>query len=185
MESETDFWVFGYGSLIWNPGFEYSGAQIARAYGLHRSFCVRSVHYRGTKENPGLVLGLDKGGSCAGLAFQIANDKAAAVRDYLVAREQVTMIYREEMIRLRLLDGREVSALAFPVDRNHDQYAGRLAPEEAARTILCSKGVGGPNIDYLNATIAGLQWMGIRDHGLEAVQRAAQDWANRISNSRN
>jgi len=160
-----DLWVFGYGSLMWNPGFPYEERVPARLLGAHRSLCVLSVHWRGTKEKPGLVMGLDRGGSCVGIAFRVAKDHAAATLDYLREREQVTNIYRESVSRVWLKDGsgRTVPAVAFMVDRSHSQYAGTLSNEERLHLIRQGYGVGGPNGDYVRATNQHLAELGIRD----------------------
>src|SRR4051812_27835353 len=123
-----DHWVFGYGSLMWNPGFRFVEKRQGMVYGFHRSLCLYSYMYRGTRERPGLVLGLDRGGACHGVAFRIAPEHWAETHAYLRAREQVTMMYRELMPLVRSADGTvpPFPALAFVVDRSHPQYAGRL-----------------------------------------------------------
>lgn len=161
-------WVFGYGSLMWKPGFDFEERVPARLIGAHRSLCVLSVHWRGTAEKPGLVLGLDTGGSCIGIAFKVAAENAAETIDYLREREQVTNIYKESTRRVWLRDGtgRTVPALSFLVDRSHSQYAGRLSPEERLHFIRQGHGVGGPNVDYVRATAQHLEELGIRDEEL-------------------
>ncbi|WGD29010.1 gamma-glutamylcyclotransferase [Ancylobacter sp. WKF20] len=163
--SPAELWVFGYGSLMWNPGFDYEERVAAKLIGAHRSFCVKSVHWRGTPEKPGLVLGLDQGGACIGIAFRIAPERAQATLDYLRAREQVTNIYREAVRRVWLKDGsaRAVAAVTFLVDRGHSQYAGKLSREERLHLIRQGHGVGGPNVDYVTATANHLVELGIRD----------------------
>ena len=160
-----DLWVFGYGSLMWNPGFPYEERVPARLLGAHRSLCVLSVHWRGTKQKPGLVLGLDRGGSCVGIAFRVATEDAGATLAYLREREQVTNIYREAVSRVWLKDGsgRSVPAVAFMVDRSHSQYAGKLSADERLHLIRQGHGVGGPNGDYVLATNQHLKELGIRD----------------------
>lgn len=163
--SADELWVFGYGSLMWNPGFAYEERVAAKLVGAHRSFCVKSVHWRGTPEKPGLVLGLDQGGACVGIAFRVAPDQAGATLAYLREREQVTNIYREGVRRVWLKDGsqRAVAAVTFLVDRGHSQYAGKLAREERLHLIRQGHGVGGPNVDYVTATARHLAELGIRD----------------------
>lgn len=163
--SHEDLWVFGYGSLMWNPGFEFEERALGRLVGAHRSLCVLSVHWRGTPERPGLVLGLDRGGSCIGIAFRVGRDKAEETVAYLREREQVTKIYREATQRVWLKDGsnRAVPALVFMVDRGHKQYAGALTREERLHLIRQGHGVGGPNTDYVTATEQHLRELGIRD----------------------
>ncbi|QIB36205.1 gamma-glutamylcyclotransferase [Ancylobacter pratisalsi] len=160
-----DLWVFGYGSLMWNPGFAFEERVTGKLIGAHRSFCVLSVHWRGTPEKPGLVLGLDRGGACLGIAYRVAPAQAEATLAYLREREQVTNIYREAVRRVWLKDGseRSISAVTFLVDRGHAQYAGRLSPDERLHLIRQGHGVGGPNTDYVNATARHLAELGIRD----------------------
>lgn len=164
-----DFWVFGYGSLMWRPGFDYDEATPARLYGFHRALCVRSFVHRGTPERPGLVLGLDRGGSCLGLAFRIAPENSEQVLDYLRERELVTHVYKERRLRLQLQAGRLVNAVAYVVDRSHAQYAGALSVDQAAGLVRGARGLSGPNEDYVLNTVTHLRQMSIRDHWLEAV----------------
>ena len=163
--SAADLWVFGYGSLIWRPGFAFEESLQARLNGYHRSLCVFSHVHRGTPERPGLVLGLDRGGSCVGIAFRVASRDAEATIAYLREREQVTNIYRESVSRVWLKDGsgRAVPAVAFVVDRSHSQYAGKLSAEERLHLIRQGHGIGGPNSDYVEATNRHLIELGIRD----------------------
>lgn len=121
-----DFWVFGYGSLMWRPGFAHVETFKGRLFGYRRALCVRSHVHRGTPERPGLVLGLDRGGSCLGLAFRVPGDLREEVITYLRARELVTNVYLERQLPVRLADGRQVEALTYVVDRSHEQYAGRM-----------------------------------------------------------
>ena len=164
-----EFWVFGYGSLMWNPGFEFEERQPAQLFGFRRSLCVRSWVHRGTEEKPGLVLGLDRGGSCRGVAFRIAPESREAVVDYLRERELVTHVYKERTMPVLLADGRRVPALAYVIDRDHVQYAGSLTSSEAADIVAVSTGKSGPNSEYVFNTLAHLKEMGIRDHWLEEV----------------
>ncbi|QRM56754.1 gamma-glutamylcyclotransferase [Sinorhizobium sp. BG8] len=168
-----EFWVFGYGSLMWNPGFEFEERQQAHLYGFRRSLCVRSWVHRGTQESPGLVLGLDRGGSCRGMAFRVLPERSAAVVDYLRERELVTHVYKERNLLASLADGRRVTAVTYVIDREHQQYAGSLGIEEAAETVSRATGRSGANIDYVTSTLDHLREMGIRDHWLEDVGRAA------------
>ncbi|MCO5733668.1 gamma-glutamylcyclotransferase [Rhizobium sp. SSA_523] len=167
-----EFWVFGYGSLMWNPGFPYEARLQARAFGYRRALCVRSFVHRGTPERPGLVLGLDRGGSCRGVAFQVAPRDWPEVVDYLRARELVTHVYLERHLPVALEDGRQVKALSYVVDRGHPQYAGALEVETAARIVHASTGKSGPNHAYVDNTLSHMQDMGIRDLWLEGVAEA-------------
>src|SRR5438105_7641806 len=126
-QAAEDLWVFGYGSLIWRPGFDYLERVPANIIGMHRSLCVYSFDHRGTPERPGLVLGLDFGGACRGIAYRVGAAKRGSTIAYLRAREQVTMVYRE-CVRRVWLEGdpkRQAPALCYMVDRRHPQYAGR------------------------------------------------------------
>jgi len=163
------FWVFGYGSLMWNPGFAYQQAQPANAEGYHRSLCIYSHYCRGTAERPGLVMGLNPGGSCRGIAFYVKAENAAEAYRYLVGREQVGNTYVERNIPLHLADGREIEALAFTTNLEHQQYAGKLSPEQRAKIVACACGAKGCNRDYVVNTVMSLRKLGIHDAELEAV----------------
>ena len=166
-----DLWVFGYGSLMWNPGFAFIERKQAVMHGFHRSLCMYSYMYRGTPERPGLVLGLDRGGACHGVAFRVAPGAWAEALAYLRAREQVTMMYREVTRRARLVheEGSAVEALTYVVDRNHAQYAGRLDHAVQMRHILQGHGQSGSCRDYVLNTVAHLRELGIRDRPLERL----------------
>ena len=164
-----EFWVFGYGSLMWNPGFDYEEREIVTLSGYHRALCIRSWVHRGTREHPGLVLGLDRGGSCKGAAFRIAPGQREAVVAYLRERELVTNVYQERVLGIRFRDGRRSKALAYTADRGHMQYAAGLTVEDAARTCAMARGQSGHNADYVRNTVQHLMELGIRDHWMEAV----------------
>ncbi len=163
---DADLWVFGYGSLMWRPGFDFDGVETARLRGFHRSLCIFSHVHRGTPECPGLVLGLDRGGSCVGRAFRVPAALRAETVDYLRAREQATSVYLERLLWLRLGDGVPVQGLVYVADRRHPQYAGALAPDEQLRLIRQGHGISGPNGDYVCSTVAALGDLGIRDRRL-------------------
>jgi cation transport protein ChaC len=180
-EAMREFWVFGYGSLMWRPGFAHEQCIPARLSGFHRALCVFSHVHRGTPERPGLVLGLDRGGACRGVAFRAPAHAAEATLAYLRERELVTNVYREVVHRVTLLDGsqRAVDAVCYVVDRSHPQYAGKRAPEELLALVQQGLGKSGTNRDYVVATQEHLDQMGIRDpvldwlaHRLRAVQPA-------------
>ncbi|MDT8856790.1 gamma-glutamylcyclotransferase [Paracoccaceae bacterium Fryx2] len=162
-------WVFGYGSLIWDPGFVPAATEVARLSGWHRSFCMWSVVYRGTQADPGLVLALDaaEDAQCDGLAFRIAGAEAAATLAALRARELISYAYRERELPVTLASGAEVTALAYVIDRDHAQYAGRLALEDQAAIIARCHGQRGPNRDYLFSTAAHLAALGMADADLD------------------
>jgi glutathione-specific gamma-glutamylcyclotransferase len=159
----TDFWVFGYGSLMWRPDFPYRESRIARLPGAHRALCVYSWVHRGTAARPGLVLGLDHGGACRGIAFRVAAQDRDAVVAYLRAREQVTAVYLERMRPIRFADGCETSALTYLVDRSHEQYAGKLDEETQFRLVAEAEGQSGHNRDYVISTAAHLFELGMPD----------------------
>jgi len=166
-----EFWVFGYGSLMWNPGFAVAERRAATLKGAHRSLCVHSWVHRGTREQPGLVLGLDRGGSCRGAAFRVAQADAEEALAYLRARELVTDVYKEVWRPVRFDDGNTIEALAYVVDRAHVQYAGRMPEDEMVRIVASSRGRSGLNIDYLMSTLEHLRAEGIFDARLEAIGR--------------
>jgi cation transport protein ChaC len=165
----SDLWVFGYGSLIWKPGFAYVDSALARVHGYHRRLCIFSHVHRGTPERPGLVLGLDRGGSCQGVAFRVAARDRGMTIAYLRERELVTSVYLEKTVRLRLANGCDVDALVFVVDRQHRQYAGRLPLEDMARLVAGGVGINGDNPAYVRNTYEHLRRLDIHDAELAAV----------------
>ena len=162
-------WVFGYGSLIWNPEFPVAERRIARASGWHRSFCMRSIHHRGTETAPGLVLALDAapGAVCDGVAFRVEPGTEAETLAALRERELISSAYLEREVTLDLAEGGQVRALAYVIDPAHVQYCGGLPLEEQARIIADAVGGRGPNRDYLFATAQHLADLGIADTDLE------------------
>ena len=160
-------WVFGYGSLIWHPGFPVAERRVARLSGWHRSFCMRSIHHRGTVDDPGLVLALDRaeGAACAGVAFRVEPGAEAATVAALRERELVSSAYLETVLTVETGEG-PVQALAYVIDPDHDQYCGGLALDEQARIIARAIGGRGANRDYLWATVAHLEELGISDPDL-------------------
>ena len=172
---DSDLWVFGYGSLIWKPGFDYIDSALAWVHGYHRSLCIFSHVHRGTPERPGLVLGLDHGGSCQGVAFRVAGRDRAATIAYLRERELVTSVYLEKIVSLRLADGGTVRALAYVVDRDHHQYAGRLPLDHMTRLVAEGVGVNGDNPAYVRNTYEHLLRLDIHDAELAAVVRGVDD----------
>ena len=185
MKQSGEVWVFAYGSLMWDPGFAYLEAAPALLRGYHRAFCIYSFVYRGTEARPGLVLGLDRGGACKGMAFRIAAAKGAGVLDYLDAREKVTDVYVRRAVPITVggaalsaggrplsAGGRKVTAHTYVVDRGHHQYAGKQTLRQAVRLIAQGAGVGGSNRDYLESTVNHLDELGITDgplHRLHAL----------------
>src|ERR1035438_9103475 len=175
--SQGDLWVFGYGSLMWRPGFEFIEQVPARLIGEHRALCVYSFDHRGTPEKPGLVLGLDRGGACRGIAFRVKAGLRDATIDYLRGREQTTNVYREVMRSVWLEDEarRRVSALAYVVDRGHVQYAGRLTLAEQLRHVQQGHGRSGNNRDYVLATVKSIEKQGFRDEQLHQLALMLHD----------
>ena len=160
--------VFGYGSLLWRPGFDYRWSAKARIHGFHRALRVWSYHHRGTEDRPGLVLGLDSGGSCLGCVFEVPEPDKRAVAEYLWEREMVTSVYTPRLVRADAGDASYL-ALTFVLDRRHVQYAGTLSPREAARHVRTAQGRSGPNPEYVRETLAHLRALEVDDHGLAAV----------------
>ena len=169
LETTATHWVFGYGSLIWNPGFAHISAQQGLLKGAHRSLSIVSHHHRGTPEQPGLVFGLARGGSCRGMVFEVTDSDWPQVYAYLQEREQVTAVYRDVMRPVRLADGRTISALAFLVDERHEQFAGRLDLDQQLAMVRAGVGLSGRNIDYVLNTARHLGELGIRDRQLMAL----------------
>jgi cation transport protein ChaC len=166
-----DLWVFAYGSLIWRPGFAFLEQVPARLIGAHRALCVLSYIHRGTPERPGLVLGLDQGGTCKGLAFRVAARDRAETLAYLREREQVTKVYREALRSVWLLGEpeRRVQAVCYVVDRGHPQYAGRMPLERQLHHVRQGHGQSGANRDYVLSTVKALESLGFRDEGLHLL----------------
>ena len=168
-----DVWVFGYGSLIWNPLLHYAEKRGAKIYGAHRSFCLWSRVNRGTPEAPGLVLGLDKGGDCAGVVYRVERARAREELLLMWRREMSTGAYIPTWIKAGTPLG-AVRALCFVIDHRLPSYAGRLDPEIAAQTINSAAGLYGPCLDYFTNTAQGLREHGIHDDEMHAVGTALQ-----------
>ncbi len=162
-------WVFGYGSLLWEPGFEFTEKVMARLDGWHRSFCMRSIHHRGSEAEPGLVLALDAApeAACTGLAFAVAPARAGATLTYLRERELISSAYLERVLPVVLADGRDVEAVTYVIDPDHVQYCGGVPLEEQAEIIARAKGGRGENRDYLWNTARHLHDLGIADAELD------------------
>ena len=166
-----DLWVFAYGSLMWRPDFPFVERVEARLVGAHRALCVYSFVHRGTPERPGLVLGLDQGGTCRGVAYRVSAADRASTIAYLRAREQVTSVYRECMrsIWLKREPEQRVPALCYTVDRGHPQYAGRLTLEQQLHHVRQGHGQSGANRDYVIATVGALEQLGYRETSLHLL----------------
>lgn len=179
-----DPWIFGYGSLMWNPGFNFKEQVPAVAYGFHRAFCVSSFHYRGTPQKPGLVLGLDRGGSCRGLAFNIQRADAEQVLSYLWQREMTTGIYTPRFIRLHMLTGDRpyISGLTFVANSQHPQYTGDLSLADMAKRISEACGQSGDCHDYLTRTVDHLDQLGIPDGSVHRILREVKSYRAKQKN---
>jgi cation transport protein ChaC len=161
--------VFGYGSLMWRPGFPYLERRPATLHGRRRAFCIYSVHHRGTHERRGLVLGLAAGGATRGMAYRVADAAWEETYAYLRDREQPTETYVEARVRVRLAGGARIEALTFLSDRTHPQWAGPLSLQRQAELISGATGLSGRNVDYLADLVAHLREMGIRDRAMETL----------------
>lgn len=172
----ADLWIFAYGSLMWDPGFAHVEAQPALLRGYHRRFCVYSHRYRGTPERPGLVLGLDRGGACKGIAYRVPQADVAPALHYLWEREMTNRTYHLREVQLALPGGR-ATGHAFVVDRAQRSYTGRLSPDETARLILQGIGARGPCRQYLDNTIAELRKLGCIDGPLHRLAERVRELA--------
>ena len=170
------FWVFGYGSLIWHPGFDFDDKRLAVLHGWRRAFCMTSIMYRGTPEAPGLVLALDRdaAGHCLGVAYHVAPASSAATLDYLRERELVSYAYDEARVTLDL-GGEAVEALAYVSNPAHPQYRGGLSLEEQAEVIARARGPRGANADYLLNTVESLEALGLSDADLVRLAGLVRD----------
>lgn len=176
-DTPRPLWVFGYGSLIWDPGFPFVDKQVAILPDYERSFCMRSIHHRGTVDDPGLVLALDHnpGEACRGIAFRVDDNHAVSTVDYLRERELISSAYLEEQHEVALVSGDRVTALTYVVDRDHVQYCGGLELETQAQIISTAVGGRGPNTDYLWNTVSGLDAIGISDTRLTWLAGRVRD----------
>lgn len=174
---QNPLWVFGYGSLMWNPGFEFEERLLATLNGYRRTFCMRSIHHRGTDAQPGLVLALDPdtAAQCRGLAFRVAPDHAQSTLADLRERELISSAYHEAWKPLTLNDGRLVEAVTYVVDTEHVQYCGGLELEEQAQIIATAVGGRGPNTEYLFNTASHLVDLGIQDPELSWLDARVRD----------
>ena len=166
-QDAREHWVFGYGSLMWRPGFPYLERAAATLHGRRRAFCIYSVHHRGTHERKGLVLGLAPGGATRGMAYRVADADWPAAYAYLREREQPTETYVEARVTVQLAGGRRQEALTFLSDKTHPQWAGALSLERQAELISGASGLSGRNVDYLADLVMHLREEGIRDRSME------------------
>ena len=173
---KTGFWVFAYGSLLWDAGFPISEKRRSVLHGYRRAFCMWSWHHRGTPEKPGLVLALDRcdDSSCEGLALRVAPGIAGPALEELRRRELVSFAYREIAVSAELETGSNVSAITYVIDRCHEQYCGDLPLDRQAEIIAAASGGRGQNSEYLAKTAEAISNLGIRDPDLEEVDRAVK-----------
>ena len=167
----NDLWVFAYGSLLWKPAFDPAESRAATVRGWHRSFCFRVARFRGTRDRPGLMMALDRGGQCHGMVLRVASGEVRDVLDALFRREIVVKpgVNVPRWLAADTPDG-PVRAIGFVVNRSSPHYAGRLAPDEAARMIATAAGHWGSCAEYLRETVAHLETLGIRDRNLWHLQ---------------
>jgi len=168
-----DLWVFGYGSLMWSPCFDYKLKALGRAHGYHRALCILSTRYRGTQTKPGLVMGLCRGGSCWGMAYRIDAPRLRRALARLWYREMPRRVYAPRLIPVRLASGREIRALAFVADPAHPSYVRELDLHGRARLVAQGIGVRGQCIDYIRKTLDHMHEVGVRDPHLERILHAA------------
>lgn len=178
-EPADELWVFGYGSLMWDPCFSFAESAWGVVAGYHRAPCILSIRNRGTRETPGVVLGLERGGSCRGRAFRIEAGMADAAREALWAREMLNNVYLPRSLRVRLDDGRRPMALTFVSRRDHPQYAGGLTPDAAAILVAQGQGHSGTALDYLRNVVAHLDDFGIVEGPLHRLLARAEAIAAR------
>lgn len=174
-------WVLGYGSLMWNPGFAFASQSIARLNGYHRALCIYSTHYRGTLARPGLVFGLDRGGVCDGVAFEVAADSAGAVLAALRQRELIYGVYREARVPVTLLtpEPRTIDAITYIAERAHPNFAGSVDAARQACIIRGAKGRSGTNLAYVINTLKHMQTLGLRDRTIERIGQMSSAFARR------
>jgi glutathione-specific gamma-glutamylcyclotransferase len=175
-----DVWLFAYGSLIWNPAFVYVEKCIARVHGFHRRFSLRTKIGRGSPSHPGYVLGLDRGGSCRGVVFRIAEQNVASELEVVWRREMVTGAYVPTWVRAHLA-GRTMKALTFVTNRRHPAYVGRFCEDAIARSIATAVGPLGHCRDYLMRTHHGLSDVGIRDRYVSRIGERVEYWRATLS----
>ncbi len=173
-----DLWVFGYGSLMWSPGFRYEQKETALARGYHRALCILSSRYRGTPEKPGLVMGLCRGGSCWGMAFRVREARVPRVLEALWQREMLNKVYKPTLIRVTASPGRRVRALAFVADTAHRLFVKELDLHGRARLVAQGIGQRGRCVDYIRNTLEHMLALGVNDPHLARVLDLARNLAD-------
>jgi glutathione-specific gamma-glutamylcyclotransferase len=167
------FWVFGYGSLMWSPDFPYSERNTGRVHGYHRALCILSSRYRGTPEKPGLVMGLCRGGSCWGMAYRVRAGQAKEVLDMLWQREMVNRVYMPRFVPVSMKGTRRIHSLAFVADTSHRQFVRELDVEQRARLVAQGIGQRGRCVDYIRHTLEHMRELGVHDPHLSRIFNAA------------
>lgn len=170
-DTTQDLWVFGYGSLIWNPAFHYIGKRPALLQGWHRRFCLKLFRGRGSPETPGVMLGLDQGGACHGVAFRIAAAKVREELGILWQREMYGGAYHARLLPLETESG-PISAVTFVINRDHPRYIQELSLEQTAALIATGCGDLGTCREYLENTVNHLRELGLNDDGLARIAAA-------------
>jgi cation transport protein ChaC len=168
-----DLWIFGYGSLMWSPGFSFKQKALGRSHGYHRALCILSTRYRGTKRKPGLVMGLCRGGSCWGMAFRVDAGRVRHALARLWQREMPRRVYAPRLLQVRLSSGRSVRALAFLADPTHPAYVRELDLHGRARLVAQGFGQRGPCVEYISNTLDQMHQVGVHDPHLERILLAA------------
>lgn len=182
--TKREIWIFGYGSLMWQPGFKYAEAVPARIRGYHRAFCVYSVHYRGSPKRPGLVLGLDRGGMCEGIAFRLAPASAQEALAYLRQRELIYAVYREALVPIEIMGPHRANAqpgpphaTTFIAEHAHPAYAGHLPLKRQIELIRGASGCAGTNLDYVLNTLEHIHSLSIAEPRLARLKALAGAFA--------
>ena len=166
--TDAPVWLFGYGSLMWNPAFSYAERRSGTLRGWRRRFCLWMRLGRGTPEQPGLMLALDRGGTTRGVAFRLAQGEERAELLLVWRREMFTAAYHARWVSLTTDEG-PVHAIALVVNREHDQYAAGIDEDEVVKHIASAHGPLGSSAEYLFETLAHLEQLGLRDRCLERV----------------
>lgn len=176
--AHEDIWIFGYGSLIWNPAFHYAERRPGVIHGWHRSFCLWTPIGRGSPDNPGLVLALDRGGSCCGVAYRVAARDRDTELPLLWQREMVSDGYSPRWVTVRCGDD-EARAITWVINRRGDRYAGKLPMETLARTLATAEGRLGSSRDYLENTVAHLDETCVGERPLHRIRDMVRDYARK------
>ena len=179
-----DLWVFGYGSLMWSPGFPFRERSVGLLRGYHRALCILSTRYRGTDRRPGLVMGLCRGGSCWGMAFRVPAVRIAVALARLWSREMPRRVYKARLVPVRISRGRKVRALAFIAVPGHAQYTRELDLHSRAQLVAQGVGERGRCTDYIRHTLEHMYALGVTDPHLARVLETAETIRARATSRR-